>query len=142
MRTEWKQLAPVKQRAGHQRVTLCAGGKKINVFVHKIVLETFVGPCPDGMEGCHSPDRDPSNNRLENLRWDTHAENIEDKTRHGTTAKGEGHGEAVLTEKQVIEIRSLFASGAYSQKSLAAMFGVVKGTIFYIVRGITWRHVL
>lgn len=48
------------------------------------VLETFVGPCPEGMECCHFPERDRSNNRLDNLRWDTHHENVLDAVRHGT----------------------------------------------------------
>lgn len=42
--------------------------------VHRIVLETFVGPCPDGME-CDHKDRNRSNNHIENLRWVTKAEN-------------------------------------------------------------------
>lgn len=36
--------------------------------VHRLVLETFVGPCPDGMECDHS-DRNRRNNALTNLRW-------------------------------------------------------------------------
>jgi uncharacterized alkaline shock family protein YloU len=33
------------------------------------------------MEACHHPDPTPSNNKLENLRWDTRAENEQDKKR-------------------------------------------------------------
>lgn len=47
------------------------------------MLTAFVGPCPDGMEGCHN-DGDPHNNRLDNLRWDTRANNARDAIRHGT----------------------------------------------------------
>lgn len=50
--------------------------------VHSLVLTAFVGPCPDGMEGCHN-DGDPANNRVTNLRWDTHTENMRDVLRHG-----------------------------------------------------------
>jgi hypothetical protein len=40
-----------------------------------MVLFAFVGPCPEGMECCHENDvRD--DNRIENLRWDTHANNL------------------------------------------------------------------
>jgi len=57
--------------------------KKSRIFrVHRLVLEAFVGPCPEGME-CRHLDGDPSNNRLENLRWGTPAENTEDKRKHG-----------------------------------------------------------
>jgi len=39
-------------------------------FVHRLVLEAFVGECAEGME-CDHIDRNRSNNRLENLRWTT-----------------------------------------------------------------------
>ncbi len=37
-------------------------------MVHRLVLETFVGPCPAGCTADHI-DRNQNNNRLENLRW-------------------------------------------------------------------------
>lgn len=52
-------------------------------LIHRLVLTAFVGPCPDGMEGCHN-DGDRSNNNLENLRWDTRSENNHDAVEHRT----------------------------------------------------------
>ncbi len=52
-------------------------------YVHVLVLTAFRGHCPAGMEGCHN-DGDPKNNRLSNLRWDTHSANQKDGFRHGT----------------------------------------------------------
>lgn len=49
--------------------------------VHRLVLLAFRGPCPLGMEGCHN-DGDAANNKLTNLRWDTHEANMEDMIRH------------------------------------------------------------
>jgi len=46
-----------------------------NKTVHRLVLEAFDGPCPDGMESLHA-DGDGKNNRIENLRWGTHTENM------------------------------------------------------------------
>ena len=43
--------------------------------VHILVLETFVGPCPDGMECDHS-DRNRCNNALTNLRWVPRTQNL------------------------------------------------------------------
>lgn len=51
--------------------------------IHRLVLSTFLGPCPPGMVACHS-DGDIRNNRLENLRWDTPKSNTADAIRHGT----------------------------------------------------------
>jgi hypothetical protein len=54
--------------------------------IHRIVLESFVGFCPTNMEGCHK-DGNRANNRLDNLRWDTHKNNFLD-----TDCKGENNG--------------------------------------------------
>lgn len=54
--------------------------------VHRLVLEAFVGPCPDGMEACHGNDV-PGDNRLENLRWDTKRANHADKVARRTHCK-------------------------------------------------------
>lgn len=60
-----------------------AGARKQYFYVHALVLSAFVGPRPTGMEACHG-DGDGLNNRLGNLRWDTHAENVKDSIKHGT----------------------------------------------------------
>lgn len=49
--------------------------------VHSLVLETFVGPRPPGMEARHVND-DPTDNRLENLCWGTRSENSHDAIRN------------------------------------------------------------
>src|SRR5579883_1401312 len=64
-------------------VTLKLSGKTVYVRVHHLVLNAFVGPCPEGMEGCHN-DGNPANNSVANLRWDTPSANREDSIRHGT----------------------------------------------------------
>lgn len=51
--------------------------------VHRLVLEAFVGPRPDGLLARHL-DGDPTNNALTNLRWGTYSENGLDSVRHGT----------------------------------------------------------
>src|SRR3990170_1323459 len=40
-------------------------------LVHRMVLETFVGPCPDGMECAHE-DGVRTNCNLSNLQWKSH----------------------------------------------------------------------
>lgn len=74
-----KLLAPRATAEGYLRVGLPHADKRI----HRLVLEAFVGPCPEGMEACHN-DGNPANNHLGNLRWDTPSANNYDQVRHGT----------------------------------------------------------
>lgn len=69
-------LTPMRTPAGYRQVTL-TGGPYLRRYVHRLVLEAFVGPCPAGMEGCHR-NCDPSDNRLINLRWDYPKANVAD----------------------------------------------------------------
>ena len=70
-----KILADRPSNGGYLIVALQREGKRFEVLVHRLVLEAFVGPCPDGMECFH--DNDVAwDNRLSNLKWATHQENI------------------------------------------------------------------
>jgi hypothetical protein len=54
------------------------GRKSPEFSVQKLVLDAFVGPCPEGLERDHI-DRDKHNNALSNLRYVTHAKNIRNR---------------------------------------------------------------
>lgn len=56
-------------------------GKKKNELIHRLVLLHFRGPCPPGMEGCHT-NGNPADNRHKNLRWATPEDNWKDRRRH------------------------------------------------------------
>lgn len=70
-------------KGGYLLVKLRESGHARDFRVHKLVMLTFVGPRPDGLEICHY-DGDPTNNALSNLRYDTSVANARDKARHGT----------------------------------------------------------
>lgn len=76
-------LAQGTHPKGYRTVWLGRNGTKKCVYVHRLVLESFVGPAPAGHECCHG-DGDAGNNSLENLRWDTRSANNFDRVRHGT----------------------------------------------------------
>lgn len=75
-------LKSTVDNAGRHRIYLRRDGKTHTRLVHQLVLEAFVGPCPAGMEVCHADD-DSGNNHLSNLRYDTHRENLIERTRNG-----------------------------------------------------------
>jgi hypothetical protein len=82
---DWRPRKQMHGRYGRLRVTLSREGRHCVRYVHRLVIESFFGPCPPGREACHN-NGDHTDNRLSNLRWDTHANNVLDQFRHGTTA--------------------------------------------------------
>lgn len=78
-----KVLSPGINRHGYPMINLRRPGITVTKKVHRLVLEAFVGPCPDGMEGCHN-NGNRTDARLGNLRWDTHRNNQLDRRAHGT----------------------------------------------------------
>jgi len=75
-------LSPGRVPSGHLTVGLYSDGVARSLRVHTLVLRAFVGTRPDGMEACHWND-EPSDNRIENLRWGTRSENLLDSVRNG-----------------------------------------------------------
>lgn len=68
---------------GYFHVALYRDGKCCyRGLVHVLVLETFVGPRPPGLEARHLNGHG-ADNRLTNLAWGTSSENTHDLVRHG-----------------------------------------------------------
>lgn len=152
-------------RGGYLCVSLYREGRYSHRLAHRLVLEAFVGPCPEGFETRHL-NGVRTDNRLANLAWGTSGENATDRERHGTTARGvrcgahmmperravgsrngkhtmperTARGERVntakLTAEQALEIRA--ASGKV--RDIAARYGISKSMVSYIRRGESWRH--
>lgn len=122
----------------YPRVRLYAGSRQSGrmFYVHRLVLEAFVGPSPPGMEAGHM-DGIRSNNALENLRWITSRENAQDRDRHGTTMRGESHWRTRLTDEAVRYIRS----SPKGIRVLAVELGVAFSQVSAIRRGLSWKHV-
>jgi hypothetical protein len=135
----WRDIRPRPDHKGYLRVALRRDGQTHDLKVHRLVLEAFVGPCPEGMECCHN-DGDPTNNRIDNLRWDTPKANAADVGAHGRRPQGSGHYAAKLTDEEVGVIRRGLAAGA-QVNLVARRFGVHRRTIQKIARGQTWSHV-
>lgn len=132
---KWRQLRPTPMSSGHLVVNILG---KLR-YVHHLVLEAFVGPCPPGMECRHFPDRDPANNKLENLSWGTHADNLRDRKIHQTDNAGSRHGMSKLTERQVLQIRKDHETLTLVEQ--AQKYKVTRGCVYGIVTRRTWKHV-
>lgn len=122
-----------QQPTGHLTVMLQGQHGQRPYLVHRLVLLTWMGPCPEGMEALHG-DGNPANNHLSNLRWGTRSENSLDAIRHGTchTAK--------LDVQEVRAIRLALAEGE-GVVAIAARYGLERHAISRIKSGETWGSV-
>jgi hypothetical protein len=115
-----------------------ASGVIVKRYIHRLVLEAVVGPCPEGMEARHL-NGNRHDNRSTNLTWGTKSQNECDKAKHGTAPRGTHNGMAKLTWRQVREIRALSRTGTI-QRRIAAQFGVSLMTVNRVIRGESWQE--
>jgi hypothetical protein len=122
-------------------VSLRQDGKTYTFRLHRLVLSAFVGDAPEGMECCHN-NGDPFDNRLENLRWGTHKDNMQDCVDHGRKSNppvhmGENHPRSKLSASDVQKIRSMeYRHGLFAQ--IANLYNISLGHASRIWKGDGW----
>ncbi len=140
-----KFLKPIVTQYGYCRATLYSSKTKKpkSVFIHRLVLEAFVGPKPKGLICCHK-NGVRADNKLSNLRYGTYKENAQDAMSHGTFVHGQKSGVSKLTEADVFYILDNYKRESYvksNARELAKKFGVTRITIVNIASGRQWvRH--
>ena len=127
------EIRPMPHHSGH---LYWFPARRQRMYIHRAVLEAFVGLSPAGME-CRHLDGNPANNELGNLAWGTVKENAEDKRLHERMPVGERSGTAKLTEPQVREIRGRRNEPS---RALGREYGVSHTAILRAAKGITWGY--
>lgn len=137
-RFKGKILSPAlnRKRYNYRYVGLIVQGQQTLRRVAVLVAAAFIGPRPCGSVTCHV-NGVSTDDRAENLRYDTPKNNTADMAVHGTKLMGETSPNARLTEAQVRLIKSSTAPA----DTLAARYGVHPGHINNIRRGERWAHV-
>lgn len=109
---------------------------------HRVSLYLAAGSPPDLLrtEAAHSC-RNQNCVAPNHLRWATRKENDLDRVADGTDPVGERNGRAKLTESTVREMRTLYATGGFSQHQLAVMFSVSHALVSFVVTRKVWGHV-
>lgn len=117
------------------------GGKKQKS--HRVSYVLANGEIPNGLCVLHSCDNPPCCNPA-HLFAGTDADNVRDREAKGrgkTSRPGQLHPCAKLSDDGVRSIRSMYASGSYSQQELAVIFGISRPQICGIVNHKSWTHV-
>ena len=68
-------MIPEKKKGGYRRVALRANNKTYRRYVHRLVAQAFIQNLNNYPEVNHK-DENPSNNRVDNLEWVTHKQNL------------------------------------------------------------------
>lgn len=130
---------PQTQAGGYKFVNLSRDRKVICRRIGYLVLLAFVGPRPAGCEVSHL-NGIRTDDRLENLTWETKKQNNARKRQHGTNGAGSHNAMAVLTEAQVEEIRKEYRYRVNST-ALGKKYGVDPKHIWRIANRHRWNHV-
>lgn len=103
---------------GYLHVQLSKNNRQRHIPVHRLVAAAFLGPA-NGLQVNHM-DLNKSNNRLDNLEYVTHSENMQHAFDHGRGRLGPTRGvrlartlsrEVVVLEAQLAAARSQFGDG-------------------------------
>lgn len=137
---EWRQLSTKNLCVGYPYVCLYRNGEKHHRFMHRLVMLTFVGPCPEGKEVAHE-NGDRADSRLCNLTYKTPSENQMDRVRHGTDGRGKKNHATKLTEDQVRRIRAEYVRGKFGLRRLSLKYGVSQRAIKFVLTGRNWNYV-
>ena len=131
-----KLLKQFTNKRGYKIVRFGFNNEKYHQQVGRMVLMAFVG-MPDNDQGCCHNNSNPSDNRIENLRWGTQKENMQDRMEIGNYPIGEEHPLASLKNKQVLEIYN----SDERVIDLANKFNTTTATISSIKKGRTWGKI-
>ncbi len=130
----------VADRRGYIVIQLADGpARRKAMFAHQLVARAFIGPPPSDKHVVAHWDGVPSNNRVENLRWATNAENCLDTIRHGRVHESFGAMSTTnkLSEAQVRDIRRRHSAGE-AMRALARAFPVGLTQVRHIVHRRSW----
>ena len=122
-------------------------------LAHRLAYEAFAGPIGDGLDVCHTCDV-PSCVNPDHLFLGTRADNMQDASAKGRTARGDrdgahggrcgvrgiSHGRSKLTPDNVRDVRRRTAAGA-AHKALAREYGVAPYAIKCAALRLTWKDI-
>jgi len=122
------------------------GYARVGSRVHKSKLgarafyEKYRGPL-GSLHACHKCDN-PGCVSQEHIFPGTAVDNMKDMVAKGRSnpRRGTHHGCAKLNAERVLEIRTKWASGEYTQQALADMHGISQMHVSQIVLRKRWRH--
>ena len=131
---------------GYETVGFTVNGKTKIYRVHRLVALSFIENLENKPQINHI-DGNKTNNNVNNLEWCTPSENQTHSVSTGLSnpsypvLKGSKNGRSLLTEEQVVEIRTKYIPYKYSAKKLALEYNVSESCITHILNNTSWKNI-
>lgn len=137
-----KVMKPAVDSNGYMRTMLVDDeGRTRTIKVHRIIAQTFIEN-PDELKEVNHLNGNKADNRVENLDWVSHQQNIRHSFDNGLqNNRGINNPFSKLTERDVLEIRAKFKPRIYGRKELALEYNVKQTTIKDVILRKSWNHI-
>lgn len=129
-------------RGNYLKVALSKNGVVKQISVHRIIAETFITNF-NGKKCVNHKNGIKTDNRVENLEWNSYSENTNHSYKNGlqVSQKGSSHGKSKTNENDVLEMRNMYRNDSLSVSAIAKMYNLSVPTVSEIVNNKSWVHV-
>lgn len=122
-------------KAGYKLVNVYLNGEMVSAKVHRLVIETFIGPIPEGMHINHK-NGIKTDNRLENLEIVTPKENSHHSLYVlGNLKIGEDHPSSKFSNSERYAIQKLKKQNGWTAPKIAKAYNCKVTSIESVLRG-------
>lgn len=113
---------------GYLLVIFRTSGKARTTHVHRILAELWI-PNPENLSDVDHINGIRDDNRLENLRWLSHSDNIRHSYNTGRrNVKGDRNANSKHTTDQIVKLCELFQETGCGPKRASEITGIARGT--------------
>jgi hypothetical protein len=132
------ELKPVQQSNGYLVISLHYARNRFKIKrIHRLVAHAFLKN-PHEYKEINHKDGNKTNNRVENLEWCSHRQNIQHAYDTEIIPIRDGK---VFSIEDIKAIKRLLAKGELKNKEIAALYNTSADYITKIKRGDKWRRV-
>jgi len=126
---------------GYVQLVIYSNKIKKRIKLHRVIALAFIEN-PEHKLCINHKNGNKLDNRVENLEWCTHSENIIHAYKTGLwkPVNGERQGSSKLKEADVIKIKELLKT-KLSQEEIASGFNINRKVISLIKNNMAWKHV-